>query len=126
MVRCCTSNDLVTAVHPLSVLLALYHSVVTAIAGGNTSQTAVAQTLGREQRSVQHPLRALEDAGFVVATDDALRSRRPIYQIADPIVRFHHVVTRRDLARWRRASTDARQLSASICLARSTCDLRRE
>lgn len=79
---------------------ALYHSVVAAIASGNTSQAAVAQTLGREQRSVQHPLRALEDAGFVLATDDALRSRRPIYRIADPIVRFHHVVTRRDLARF--------------------------
>ncbi|MGI9017722.1 MAG: AAA family ATPase [Euzebya sp.] len=79
---------------------ALYHSVVAAIASGNTNQTAVAQALGREQRSVQHPLRALEDAGFVVATDDALRSRRPIYRIADPIVRFHHVVTRRDLARF--------------------------
>jgi len=79
---------------------ALYHSVVAAIASGNTNQAAVAQALGREQRSVQHPLRALEDAGFVVATDDALRSRRPIYRIADPIVRFHHVVTRRDLARF--------------------------
>lgn len=79
---------------------ALYHSVVAAIAAGNTSQTAVAQALGREQRAVQHPLRALEDTGFVVATDDVLRSRRPIYRIADPIVRFHHVVTRRDLARF--------------------------
>lgn len=79
---------------------ALYHSVVAAIASGKTNQTAVAQALGREQRSVQHPLRALEDAGFVTATDDALRSRRPIYRIADPIVRFHHVVTRRDLARF--------------------------
>ncbi len=79
---------------------ALYHAVVAAIASGNTNQAAVAQALGREQRSVQHPLRALEDAGFVAATDDALRSRRPIYRITDPIVRFHHVVTRRDLARF--------------------------
>ncbi len=80
------------------------HAVVggtpAAIVSGNTSQAAVAQALGREQRSVQHPLRALEDTGFVVASDDALRSRRPIYRIADPIVRFHHVVTRRDLARF--------------------------
>ncbi|MGE3618837.1 MAG: ATP-binding protein [Acidimicrobiia bacterium] len=78
----------------------LYHSVVAAIAGGSTSQGAIAQVLGREQRAVQHPLRSLEEAGFVTATDDALRSRRPIYRIADPIVRFHHVVTRRDLARF--------------------------
>ena len=79
-----------------------------AIAGGATSQSSIAQALGRQQRSVQHPLKALEDAGFVVAIDDALRSRRPIYRIADPIVRFHHVVTRPDLARFEdRRTTDA-------------------
>ncbi len=37
--------------------------------------------------------------------DDALRSRRPIYQLADPIVRLHHVVTRRDLARFEERRT---------------------
>lgn len=78
----------------------LYHSVVSAIAGGATSQGSIAQALGREQRAVQHPLRALEKAGFVIAGDDALRSRRPIYRLADSIVRFHHAVTRRDLARF--------------------------
>lgn len=86
----------------------LYHSVVAAIAAGSTSQAAIAQSLEREQRSVQHPLKALEEAGFVIATDDALRSRRPIYRIVDPIVRFHHVVTRRDLARFEdRRTTEA-------------------
>lgn len=85
---------------------ALYHSVVAAIASGDSSQGAIARRLGREQRSVQHPLRALEEAGFVLATDDALRSRRPIYRLADPIVRFHHVVTRRDLARFEDRRTD--------------------
>ncbi len=84
----------------------LYHSVVSAIAGGATSQGAIAHVLQREQRAVQHPLRALEEAGFVIAGDDALRSRRPIYRIADPIVRFHHAVTRRDLARFEDRRTD--------------------
>lgn len=78
----------------------LYHSVVTAIADGNTSQASIAATLGREQRAVQHPLTALEEAGFISRAEDALRARRPIYALADPIVRFHHVVTRRDLARF--------------------------
>lgn len=84
----------------------LYHSVVAAIAGGATSQSAIANAVGRDARAVQHPLRSLEDAGFVVATDDVLRARRPIYTIADPIVRFHHVVTRRDLARFEDRRTD--------------------
>lgn len=79
---------------------ALYHAVVGAIAGGSRSQGAIAAALGREARAVQHPLKALEDAGFVERQDDMLRSRRPIYRLADPIVRFHHVVTRADLARF--------------------------
>lgn len=83
----------------------LYHSVVAAIAGGNTSQGRIAAALGRESRAVQHPLKTLEEAGFITRTDDALRSRRPIYRIADPIVRFHHVVTRRDLARFEERRT---------------------
>lgn len=87
---------------------ALYHSVVTTVADGRSSQGAIAAALGREQRAVQHPLRALEEAGFIVRSEDALRSRRPIYTLADPIVRFHHVVTRRDLARFEdRRTTEA-------------------
>jgi hypothetical protein len=87
---------------------ALYHAVVGAIAGGRASQGAIAAALGREARAVQHPLTALEDAGFVERHDDMLRSRRPIYRLADPIVRFHHVVTRADLARFEdRRFTDA-------------------
>lgn len=83
----------------------LYHSVVTAIADGNTSQVGIADAVGREQRAVQHPLKALEEAGFLSRTDDSLRSRRPIYGLTDPIVRFHHVVTRRDIARFEERRT---------------------
>lgn len=79
---------------------ALYHAVVGAIAGGATRQHEVASRLGRESRAVQHPLGALEEAGFVVRHDDVFRDRRPVYRLADPIVRFHHVVTRPDLARF--------------------------
>ena len=55
---------------------------------------------------MQYPLRALEEAGFLIRTEDALRSRRPLYSLADPIVRFHHVVTRHDLARFEDRRTD--------------------
>lgn len=79
---------------------ALYHAVVGAIAAGNTSQASIAAAVGRENRAVQHPLKALEEVGFVTRDDDMFKNRRPIYRLADPIVRFHHVVTRRDLARF--------------------------
>ena len=37
-------------------------------------------------------------AGFVVRDHDLLTTRRPTYRIADPIVRFHHLVTRPHMA----------------------------
>ncbi|MFN0152818.1 MAG: AAA family ATPase, partial [Gaiella sp.] len=85
---------------------ALYHAVIAAIGEGATSQSRIAAELGRDAGGVQHALRALEATGFVTRTDDALRSRRPIYLLADPIVRFHHVVTRRDPARFEERRTD--------------------
>jgi AAA+ ATPase superfamily predicted ATPase len=87
---------------------ALYHSVLSAIAAGNHTETKMAATLGRDRQALSWPLRVLVDAGFVVRDDDALRRRRPNYRIAEPIVRFHHVVTRRDLARFEeRRAADA-------------------
>ena len=85
---------------------ALYHAVLTAIAQGKTTQGAIAAALGREQRSVQYPLAALAEAGFVLRDDDLLRQRRPSYRLADPILRFHHAVTRPDLARFEDHRTD--------------------
>jgi len=109
---------------------ALYHAVVAAIAAGSTSQGAIAAALGREQRAVQHPLRALEDAGFVNRIDDALRARRPFYRLSDPIVRFHHVITRPDLARFEdrrtaEAWSDARHRFATHVLGPHLEDLAR-
>lgn len=78
---------------------ALYHSVLSAIAAGNRTETKMAGMLGRDRQSLGWPLKVLLDAGFVIRDDDALRLRRPTYRIAEPIVRFHHVVTRRDVAR---------------------------
>lgn len=79
---------------------ALYHSVLAAIAAGNRTETSIAAALGRERQALGWPLRVLRDAGFLTRADDALRQRRPTYRVADPIVRFHHVITRRDLARF--------------------------
>ncbi len=87
---------------------ALYHSVLSAVAAGNLSETRMAAALGRERQAIAWPLRVLLEAGFLVRHDDALRRRRPSYRIAEPIVRFHHVVTRPRLARFEeRRSSEA-------------------
>jgi AAA+ ATPase superfamily predicted ATPase len=71
---------------------ALYLSVLASIAEGSGTQTAIANKLGRSQQSVLHPLDALVRSGFLEKDDDVVRQRRPVYRIADPIIRFHQVV----------------------------------
>ena len=71
---------------------ALYLSVLAAVAGGSSTQSALSNELGRSQQSVLHPLDALVRSGFLDKYDDVVRQRRPVYRIADPIVRFHQVV----------------------------------
>jgi AAA+ ATPase superfamily predicted ATPase len=71
---------------------ALYLSVLASVAEGNGTQTAIANKLGRSQQGVLHPLDALVRSGFLEKNDDVIRQRRPIYRIADPIIRFHQVV----------------------------------
>ncbi|MFA5897195.1 MAG: ATP-binding protein [Thermoplasmata archaeon] len=84
----------------------VYHSVLGAIAGGATAEGRIAAALGRDQRGVQHALRVLERAGFVIREEDVLRRRRPVYRLADPIVRFHQAVTRLDLSRFEERRTE--------------------
>lgn len=69
-----------------------------AIAEGKRSQGRIAAAVGRRSGDIVHHLRLMTDAGFVVREDDLLTARRPSYRIADPIVRFHHLVTRRHMA----------------------------
>jgi hypothetical protein len=71
---------------------ALYLSVLSAVAGGSCTQSAISNELGRSQQSVLHPLDALVRSGFLDKHDDVVRQRRPVYRIADPMVRFHQVV----------------------------------
>ena len=93
-------DDYLLTAEPTLTDRGLYHAVIAAIAEGKTTQGAIAAHIGREQRSVQYPLAALEESGFVVRDEDILRQRRPSYRLADPILRFHHAITRKDSARF--------------------------
>ncbi len=77
---------------------ALYHSVLTAIAGGARTPTAVGGVLGRDQRSLSHVLDVLTSSGFVVRDDDLLLQRRPRLRLADPVIAFHQLITEPRLA----------------------------
>jgi len=77
---------------------ALYLSVLGAVAAGATSPSKIAAVIGRDQRSLHHPLDVLITSGFLIKDDDLLLQRRPVLRLADPVVRLHQLVTTPRLA----------------------------
>ena len=75
-----------------------YYSLLQAIAGGRASQGRIAEAAGRSPGDIVYHLNVMTTAGFVVRDEDLLTARRPAYRIADPIVRLHHLITRRHRA----------------------------
>lgn len=78
---------------------ALYLSVLRAIADGNTTSAAIARRLRRDASGIAHPLAVLAELQLVVRRDDPLRSRRPTWHIADPLLRFSAAVLTREWVR---------------------------
>jgi hypothetical protein len=73
---------------------ALYHSVLAAVASGNTTRGGIAGYLGRKSGDLAHPLTVLEDAGLLVREADAFRGNRSTYRISEPLVTFYEAVMR--------------------------------
>ncbi|MGI5286911.1 AAA family ATPase [Nonomuraea polychroma] len=73
---------------------ALYHSVLAAIAHGNSSRGGIADYLGRKSTDLAHPLSVLQDVGMITHETDAFRRNRSQYRIAEPLVTFYHSVMR--------------------------------
>jgi uncharacterized protein len=77
---------------------AVYQSVLAAVAAGVTTPRRIAERVGRDERSLPHPLEVLLSAGFLRRDDDVLLQRRPVLSVADPIVRFALLVVAPRLA----------------------------
>jgi AAA+ ATPase superfamily predicted ATPase len=73
---------------------ALYHSVLAAVAAGNSTRGGIANYVGRKSTDIGHHLAVLEDSGLLRRQQDVFRSRRSIYQVAEPLVVFYQVVMR--------------------------------
>ena len=78
---------------------ATYYSLLQAIADGRHTPTKIAEALARTSNDISHHLGVMTTAGFIVRHEDLLADRRPLYRVADPIVRFHHLINRRHRAR---------------------------
>ncbi|MEU2255889.1 ATP-binding protein [Nocardia xishanensis] len=73
---------------------ALYHSVLNAIATGNTGRGGIAGQVGRKTNELAHPLTVLEDAGLISREADAFRANRTDFRIAEPLLTFYHAIMR--------------------------------
>lgn len=66
----------------------LYRTILTGIAQGNQTFSGITQTVGQPSGALTRPLAALERAGMVVRVPDPLRSKRDLYDLADPHLRM--------------------------------------
>ncbi len=92
----------------------IYHSILMAVAEGATTPSKIGTRVGRDARSLSHPLHVLESAGFLARDEDILLQRRPMLTVADPIIRFSETIIaprrflyeeRRPLEAWKASAT---------------------
>ncbi|MGH3567233.1 MAG: ATP-binding protein [Pseudonocardia sp.] len=86
---------------------ALYHSVLAAVAEGNSTRGAIARFVGRRDDALQHPLTVLEDAGLLRREPDAFRAGRSTVRITEPLISFYHAVMRPEWTRLERPGQGA-------------------
>jgi AAA+ ATPase superfamily predicted ATPase len=72
-----------------------YAAALSAISAGNHRRSEIAAALGRPVTAIAHLLTGLRSIGLVEQIDDALRDRRSVFRIAEPIVRLHQLITQR-------------------------------
>lgn len=72
----------------------LYYSVLTAISRGAHRRSEIAGMLGRPDSALSYPLTRLEQTQLICRMEDALRERRPVYKLAEPVVRLHQLIIR--------------------------------
>ncbi|GAA1602765.1 ATP-binding protein [Kribbella sancticallisti] len=78
---------------------ALYHSVLAAVAGGNSTRGGIANYIGRKAVDISHPLNVLEDSHLLEHEEDLFRTGRAQYRITEPLINFYEAVMRPAWAR---------------------------
>ncbi|MFC4012300.1 ATP-binding protein [Nonomuraea purpurea] len=90
----------------------LHYGIINAVANGATSPAKIGALLEQSRSSLNRPIGALVSAGYLRYDADPLWERRPVITVADPIIRFHNLITvpQRDLVEtghsqeaWRRS-----------------------
>jgi AAA+ ATPase superfamily predicted ATPase len=72
-----------------------YAAVLAALASGRVRRNEIAGALGRPASALAHLLTGLEDIGLVERVEDALRDRRSVYRVGDPMMRLYQLIISR-------------------------------
>lgn len=72
-----------------------YAGTLAAISAGNHRRSEIAAALGRPSGALGHLLSGLQDIGLVEQVDDALRDKRSVFRIAEPVVRLNQLIVGR-------------------------------
>jgi AAA+ ATPase superfamily predicted ATPase len=73
---------------------ALYLSVLSAVADGNSTRSGIASYLERKAVDIAHPIQVLEDIGLLRRDADAFRRNRSAHRIAEPLIAFYAGIMR--------------------------------
>lgn len=72
-----------------------YAAVLAAVSAGRHRRSEIAGALGRPSSALAHLLSGLADIGLLERTDDAMRDKRSVFRVAEPVVRLHQLLIRR-------------------------------
>jgi hypothetical protein len=72
-----------------------YTAVLAAVSAGNARRSQIAAALERPSTSLAHLLAGLTDVGLLEPVGDALREKRTVWRIAEPVIRLHQLVIAR-------------------------------
>lgn len=79
---------------------ASYYAILEAVSMGRSTPTAIGSAVGRDRTALAHPLGVLTTSGFLTVSKDIRKLRGGAIRIADPIVRFHQLITRPRLSQF--------------------------
>lgn len=92
----------------------LYHSTLAGVALGHHAWSSLTNYVKIPGGSLASVVSALVSADFITEVQDPVRDNRPIYQPADPLIRFHYTIIRRHQARLRRHGANIGALWAEL------------
>jgi AAA+ ATPase superfamily predicted ATPase len=72
-----------------------YAAVLAAVSAGNHRRSQIAAAVGRSSRALAHLLSGLQDIGLLDHVQDAIRDKRSVFRVAEPVVRLYQLLIQR-------------------------------